>query len=49
MTGSRQEWEPMVLHEVGDIDELVLVSQGGGKTAVVEGDPGEPMKVPAQE
>lgn len=48
MTDIRQDWEPMVLREVGDIEDLVLNEQGQGKSGTAA-DPGDIMKPPGQD
>lgn len=46
--GPRQPWEPIKLHDVGEVTELVQTAVGGGKSTAITGDPGEPQKVSPQ-
>jgi hypothetical protein len=41
---ARQAWQPMALHYVGNVTELVL--GGEGKISTTGGDGGEPTKKP---
>ena len=48
-TMPRKPWEPMNVHYVAHISEVVQTAVGGGKTAAITGDPGEPQKTRPEE
>jgi hypothetical protein len=39
----RRPWEPPAAKALGSVSEVL--QQGGGKTSIASGDPGEPRKV----
>lgn len=42
MSVERKQWEPPVVQDAGNVTELV--QHGVGKTVVLQGDSGEPLK-----